>query len=59
MRKFALILGLMASILWLSGCATEAPRAKPVVHDDNSSVQTAPAKAPKHHIDYKGESLDK
>ncbi len=55
MKKFTLVLGLICSVLWLSGCAT-AP-SNPPVSDDHGSVQTAPAKH--HHIDYKGESLHK
>lgn len=56
MKKFTFVLGLLCSVLWLSGCAT-APAAQPVANDDHGSVQTAPAKH--HHIDYKGESLNK
>lgn len=58
MKKLTVVLGLLCSVLWLSGCAT-APSNQPVANDDHSSVQTAPAKSSHQHIDYKGESLNK
>ena len=58
MKKFALVLGLVLSIVSLTSCATK-PTNQPMAHNDNGNMQTAPAKVSHHHIDYKGESLNK
>jgi hypothetical protein len=55
MKKILLLIGMMLSVIWVSGCATQTT-SQPVARNDQSNVQTAPAPI-KRHIDYKGESL--